>query len=39
MVKLLLSKEYTNIIVITDRLGKGVILKAIIDTIVEIVVK
>jgi len=39
IIELLLSKEYTNIIVIIDYLGKGVILKAIIDIIIEIIVK
>jgi len=34
-----LSKGYTDIIVITDRLGKGVILEAIRDIIVEIIAK
>jgi hypothetical protein len=38
IIELLLNKEYTNIIIIIDYLGKGVILKAIIDIIVKIVV-
>ena len=34
-----MSKGYTDIIVITDYLGKGVILEAIRDIMAEIVVK
>ena len=39
IIELLLSKEYTNIIVIIDYLGKEVILKVIRDIIVEIIAK